>query len=144
MFTITEAVTIARARTDVFAFLINGNNRPLWDPSVVFERLTSVAPVRVGSTIHSRVRAVGRENDFHWRVTEFEAPARLATVSTAGPVATEFLLEFSDAGAGCTVRATIEASPAGLMRLVEPMISETVRSTLVTALDQAKALLEAR
>lgn len=144
MFTIIETTTISRPRAEVFAFLIDSDNRPLWDPSVVFERLTSPGPVALGSTIHSRVRAVGRENDFHWRVTDFVAPERLATVSTSGPVHTEFLLEFSDADLGCTVRATIDASPAGLMRLVEPMISETVRATLATSLARAQVLLEGR
>lgn len=144
MFTVIETITIDRPRAEVFAFLIDGETRPQWDESVVFERLTSPGPVAVGSTIHSRVRAVGRENDFHWRVTEFVASERLATVSTSGPVSTEFVLEFTDAGAGCAVRATIEAHPAGLMRLVEPMISETVRTTLGTSLARAKVLLERR
>lgn len=142
MFTVTDTVTIARPRAEVFAFLTDGAQRPEWDETVVFERLTSPEPVGVGSTIHSRVRPMGRENDFHWRVTRYAPPEHLATVSTSGPVATEFDLAFTETDAGCTVRATIEATPGGLMRLVEPMIAETVRSTLEVSLSRAKTLLE--
>ncbi|WP_439591387.1 SRPBCC family protein [Microbacterium sp.] len=86
MFTVSETVTIERPRAEVFDFLIDGRNRPQWDSSVVFEKLTPAEPVAVGSTIHSRLRAMGRESDFHWRVTQFDPPSRMSTLSTSGPV----------------------------------------------------------
>ncbi|WP_439591122.1 SRPBCC family protein [Microbacterium sp.] len=142
MFTVSETVTIERPRAEVFDFLIDGRNRPTWDTSVVFEKLTSTGPVGVGSSIHSRLRAMGRESDFHWRVTQFDAPRRMATVSTSGPVQTSLLLEFAEQDASTTVHAAIEVDPTGLLRLVEPVIADNVRSTLVAGLARAKALLE--
>lgn len=142
MFTVSETITIDRPRAEVFDFLVDGRNRPTWDTSVVFEELTSPGPVGVGSSIHSRLRAMGRESDFHWRVTRFDTPSRMATVSTSGPVDTSLLLEFETRDAATVVRATIDVRPSGLMRLVEPVIAENVRSTLVAALARAKLLLE--
>ena len=142
MFTVSGTVTIARARDEVFAFLIDGRNRPSWDASVVFEKLTSPPPVGVGSSIHSRLRAMGRESDFHWRVTQFDAPRRMATRSTSGPVQTSVVMDFDERDASTTVRVALEVEPAGLLRLVEPMIAENVRSTLIAGLARAKALLE--
>lgn len=144
MFTVTETVSIARPLQEVFDFLTDGRNRPQWDTTVISEELTSVGPVGVGSTIHTRMRAVGREVDFDWRVTRFDPPARMGVVSTEGLMPTSLLLEFAAVGAGCDVSATIEAEPEGLMRLVEPMIAGAVRSTLATGLARAKALLEER
>ena len=144
MFTVTEAVSIARPCDEVFAFLADGRNRPQWDTTVISEELTSPEPVGVGSTIHSRMRAMGREVDFDWRVTQFDRPARMDIVSTSGAMPTSLTIEFTEAAAGCDVRATIEGSPEGMMRLVEPLIAETVRSTLATGLARAKDLLESR
>lgn len=144
MFTVTESVSIARSSEDVFDFFTDGRNRPQWDPTVVFERLTSPEPVGVGTTIHSRMRTMAGESDFHWRVTEFDRPARLAMVSTAGILPTSVLFAFSAVGAGCHARATIDGRPTGMMRIVEPMIGESVRSTLATGLLRAKAMLERR
>lgn len=142
MFTVTESVTVARAPEDVFAFFIDGENRPRWDSTVVFERLTSPGPVGVGSTIHTRMRTMGRESDFEWRVTEFVQPTRMAIVSTAGLFPTSLLFSFAERGGGCQASATIDGSPTGMLRLAEPMIVESVRSTLATGLQRARALLE--
>lgn len=142
MFTVTESVTVARPPEDVFAFFIDGENRPRWDSTVVFERLTSPGPVGVGSTIHTRMRTMGRESDFEWRVTEFTQPTRMAIVSTAGLFPTSLLFSFAERGGGCHASATIDGSPTGMLRLAEPMIVESVRSTLATGLQRARALLE--
>ncbi|WP_109211324.1 MULTISPECIES: SRPBCC family protein [Microbacterium] len=142
MFTITETIRIERPVQEVFDFLTDARSRSRWDESVVFEELTSPPPVGVGTTIHSRLRAMGRESDFHWRVMQFNPPARMATVSTSGPVPTTLVLDFTASGNDCDVRATIEVTPEGLMRFVEPMIGEMVRTNLATGLDRAKALLE--
>ncbi|WP_243074358.1 SRPBCC family protein [Microbacterium sp. SS28] len=142
MFTVTETISIRRPVHEVFDFLTDPRLRQQWDGSVVFEELTSPLPVGVGTTIHSRLRAMGRESDFHWRVTQFDPPRRMATVSTSGAVPTALVMEFTATGNTCDVRAAIEGTPEGLMRFVEPMIGEMVRTTLATGLVRAKALLE--
>ena len=144
MFTVTESVLIARSAEDVFDFFTDGRNRPRWDDTVVFERLTSPEPVGVGSTIHTRMRTMGRESDFDWRVTEFDRPTRMGVVSTAGMFPTSLLFAFRTAEGGCRASATIGGEPKGMLRIVEPMIAESVRSTISTGLLRAKALLEER
>jgi hypothetical protein len=88
------------------------------------------------------MRMMGREVDFDWRVVEFEPPLRMAIVSTAGLLSTSLTMEFSTRGSLCHVRATIDGRPTGMLRIVEPMIAETVRSTLADGLARARALLE--
>ena len=111
MFSLTESISIARSPEEVFDFFTDGRNRPRWDTTVVFERLTSPEPVGVGSTITTRMRTMGREMDFEWRVTEFDRPARTAIVTTAGLVPTSALFAFSAAGEGCHASATVEGRP---------------------------------
>lgn len=143
VFTVTESVDIDRPAADVFAFLTDGANRPRWDSTVVSETLTSPAPVQVGTTLRTRMRALGREVAFDWRVTEHVAGRRMAVESTSGIIATSSVLTFADRmPAGTRVTVHIEASPSGIMRLAEPMIAESVRTTLGTSLARAKRLLE--
>lgn len=142
MFTVTETVSIDRSVQDVFDFLSDAGNRSRWDTTVISEELTSPEPVGVGSTIHTRMRAFTREVDFDWRVTRFDAPTRMAVVSTAGLMPTSLTFDFAAAGDGCDVTATIEGEPEGLLRAVEPLIAAGVRSTLADGLQRAKALLE--
>ncbi|MDN3495917.1 SRPBCC family protein [Planococcus sp. APC 4015] len=142
MITVTESVSIRRSPEDVFDFLTDGRNRPLWDASVISEELVSPPPFAVGSTVHTRLRAMGREVDFIWRVTRFVRPDVMEVVSRSGPVATSSTFRFTADAAGCRVTATIKAEPTGVMRLVEPVIAEQVRSTLATGLARATSLLE--
>jgi uncharacterized protein YndB with AHSA1/START domain len=143
MFTVTETVSIDRSVQDVFDFLSDASNRSRWDTTVISEELTSPEPVGAGSTIHTRMRAFTREVDFDWRVTQFDAPTRMAVVSTAGLMQTSLTFEFTAVDNGCDVCATIEGEPEGLLRAVEPLIAGGVRSTLADGLQRAKNLLEA-
>ena len=88
------------------------------------------------------MRAVGQEVDFHWRVAEFDPPTRMAIVSTDGPMPTSSTFAFAAREGACDVTATIEASPTGIMRIAQPMIAQSVGSTVAAGLGRAKALLE--
>jgi hypothetical protein len=142
VFAATERVSIARSPEDVFAFFADGRNRPRWDAAVISERLTSEGPVAVGSTIHTRMRAMGREVEYHWRVTEFDPPTRMAIRSTAGVLPMSSLLVFDAISEGCSVTATVEGAAHGMLGLVEPMIAGEVRSTLAAGFARAKSILE--
>ncbi|MFJ6677950.1 SRPBCC family protein [Microbacterium sp. NPDC091382] len=141
MFTVTESVTIDRPVAEVFDFFTQGRAR--WDESVISEEVTSPPPVGVGSTLHTRMRAMGREVDFDWRVTAYDPGARMAVTSTSGIMATSSDLQFADANGATVVAVRIDAEPTGIMRLAEPMIADSIRSSLSTSLGRAKRMLEA-
>lgn len=142
MITVVETVQIEHPAEGVFAFIAEPTNRPRWDETVVAEELTSPPPIGVGSTLRSQLRAMGREVEFRWRVTAFEPPRTMSFVSTEGPLETSLVLELAASDAHTRLTATIEASPAGMMRLLEPVIGEAVRNNLATGLERMKAILE--
>lgn len=142
MITVVESVQIDHPADGVFAFIAEPSNRARWDATVISEELTSAPPIGVGSTLRSQLSALGREVEFHWRVTAFEPPRTMAFVSTEGPMETSLLLELAASGSLTLLTATIEAAPSGMMRLFEPVIGEGVRNNLATGLERMKALLE--
>lgn len=143
MFTVIERVDVARGAASVFEFLTDPARRAEWDRTVVSERLLSPPPVQAGSEIRTRMSILGRDADYDWRVTVFDPPSAMALVSTSGMMPTRLRFDIAEAGDGCRVTATIEGSPEGMLRLAEPIISETVRSTFSDSLQRAKGLLEA-
>ncbi|MFJ6653756.1 SRPBCC family protein [Microbacterium sp. NPDC091313] len=143
MFTIEERVAITRPPAEVFAFLTDPARRPEWDRSVISERLLTAPPVAAGSSIRTRMRVMGRELEFDWTVTAFEPSRVMAATSESGTMPTRLRFEFASAGeSGCGVTATIESSPTGMLRLVEPVVAQAARSTLADGLARAKLLLE--
>ncbi|MFL2001126.1 SRPBCC family protein [Microbacterium sp. A1-JK] len=142
MFTITEHIDIGRERGEVFAFLTDPANRARWDASVISEELLTPPPVTVGSAIRTRMNVMGRPLTFGWRVTAFHPPQTMAATSTSGTMPTSLRFSFAEHEDGCRVTATIEASPAGMLRLVEPIVAQTASSTLAAGLARARELLE--
>ncbi len=142
MITVTESIAIDRPQADVFAYLGDPRNRVEWDSSVISEELTSPEPIEAGSTLRTRMLAVGREVTFEWRIERFVPPTGLTVASTSGPMETTLRIEITCMDAACTVAATIEAEPSGLMRLVEPMIADAVRRNLGGGLARVKGILE--
>jgi uncharacterized protein YndB with AHSA1/START domain len=142
MFTITERIDIGKDREEVFAFLTDPANRARWDASVVSEELLTPPPVKEGSAIRTRMSVMGRPIAFGWRVTEFQPPRAMAATTTSGTMPTSLRFTFAEQDGGCRVTATIEASPAGMLRLVEPIVAQTASSTLAAGLARARELLE--
>jgi uncharacterized protein YndB with AHSA1/START domain len=142
VFEIAESVDIARPPAKVFAFLTDPDHRAQWDRSVLSERLLSPPPVAVGSRIRTRMRVMGREIEFDWDVTEFTAPHTMAATSTSGTMPTRLRFEMTPSAIGCRVSAVIHARPGGMLRLVEPVVAESARTTLASGLARAKMLLE--
>lgn len=142
MFTVVEQVDVARDAASVFAFFTDPSRRAEWDRSVISERLLTPPPVAVGSALHTTMSVLGREVDYEWRVDAFDPPTTMVATSTSGMMPTRLRFEISDTGDGCRVTATIDASPTGMLRFAEPIVEESVRSTLSAGLNRAKDLLE--
>ena len=60
MFTRQVAVLISRPPDEVFAFVADARNRPVWDKSVDSEELMSPEPIRVGSGTWAEFSVTGR------------------------------------------------------------------------------------
>jgi uncharacterized protein YndB with AHSA1/START domain len=85
VFTRSVTVQIFRPPDEVFAFVADARNRPLWDESVDTEELTSPEPVGVGSTVRTGMRSMGRDYELTWEIVEHEPPSRQTIESTSVP-----------------------------------------------------------
>lgn len=143
MFTSKVAIRIARPIDDVFTYVADARNRPQWDQSVDSEELTSPEPIGVGSTIRTRMKSMGKQYEYQWRVTEHDPPNRMVVESTSGPFPTTLLFEFAGEEEHTDVAASVTGRPAGLMRVFQPMIARTTQQNLDRAYPRLKDLLEA-
>ena len=142
MFTSTVAIHISRPLDEVFTYVADARNRPHWDQSVDSEELTSPEPIGVGSTIRTRMRSMGREYEYTWKIVEHDPPNGMAVESTSGPFPTTLVFEFTPESGGTYLAATVTGRPSGLMRLFQPMIARTTQQNLDRAYPRLKELLE--
>ena len=143
MFTRSVAVEIARPLDEVFAFVSDARNRPSWDDSVDSEELTSPEPIRVGSTVRTRMRSMGRDYEIDWEIVEHEPPTRQRIESTSGPFSTTLVYELAGDGDGTSVRFSVTGRPTGFLRLIQPLIARTTQHNLDEGFARLKGVLEA-
>ena len=142
MFTRRVSVVIARPREEVFAFIEDARNRPQWDDSVDSEELTSPEPIGVGTTIRTKLRSMGREYQYDWRITEHERPRRVTVESTSGPFPTTLVFDLSEQGAGTLVEFAVTGRPGGPLRLLQPLIARNTQQNLDRGFPRLKEVLE--
>jgi uncharacterized membrane protein len=142
MFTSRVEVLVSRPLDDVFAYVADVRNRPQWDESVDSEELTSPEPIGVGTTVRTRLRSMGREYQYTWKIVEHDPPNRVRVESTSGPFPTTLVFQFFGREGGTEVQATVTGRPSGLLLLLQPMISRRTQQNLDRGYARLKRLLE--
>jgi uncharacterized protein YndB with AHSA1/START domain len=142
VFTKTVAVQIRRPVEEVFAYVEDARNRPQWDEGVDSEELTSPEPIRVGTTVRTRLRSMGRAHEYNWEVVEHQPPSRMTIESTSGPFPTTLAYELADRAGETALEFTITGRPAGMMRLFEPLIARNTQRNIERGFARLKHVLE--
>jgi hypothetical protein len=137
----TNTVTIARSRPDVFAFLSDFENLPLWNYALRSTRQVVPGPVAVG-TRYEQTRTIPKPATETFVVIAFQPDRELAIRGTLGPFHGEssYHLEATDGGTVVTNAMDLAARDgAGLLAgLARPRI----RSAVAANLEALKQLLE--
>jgi uncharacterized protein YndB with AHSA1/START domain len=137
-----NTVTIDRPIEQVFAYLSDGHNDRHWRPAVVEIERTSPT-LGEGTTYRQVVKGPGgRRVPADYRITRYSPPRELAFQVTAGPARPTGRFQLAEAGPDrTTVTFSLDVQPAGLLRLMSPMIAKTMRAE-VGQLDLLKAQVE--
>jgi uncharacterized protein YndB with AHSA1/START domain len=137
-----HSVTINRPPQAVFDYLADGTHNRDWRTAVVEIRRTTDTQGEGASYRQVLTGPGGRRIDGDYRVTVFDPPRRLEFLVTAGPARPAGVFELTENPDQSTrVRFALDITPAGLMKLMTPMIRKTMR-TEVAQLDTLKDVLE--
>jgi carbon monoxide dehydrogenase subunit G len=98
-------VVIDRPIDEVFAFLANGENDPKFSPRVIEIAKTTDGPPGVGTVYASTVKDAGMKTKREFKLTEFEAPAKIRWAETSKNLVTapEGGYDLAPAGEGTSV-----------------------------------------
>jgi uncharacterized protein YndB with AHSA1/START domain len=122
---IEHHLQIDRPATEVFAFLADGANNPLWQPPVI-ETTHAARPLGVGTTFHQKMRhPLGFKVSADYRIVSYVPSRELAFQTSSGglirPTQRYELTANSDGST--TLRTVIEYHPHGLMRITLPVLA---------------------
>ncbi len=137
-----STVTIRRAIGEVFAYLADGTNNQQWRAGVLEIERTSAAGGGQAAYRQVLKGPGGRRIDGDYRITVYQPPAVIGFEVTAGPLRPVGRFVLAEAGRDTTtVSFSLDARPAGLMRLMGPMITRQMH-TEVAQLGRLKQILE--
>ena len=135
---------IARPSDEVFDFLADASNNPLWQSGMQSCRWTSPLPIGVGSTYEQQARFLGRAITSTFVVTEFEPERQivLRTLESTFPIEVQRRGEQSGSGT-CQVSAIICGGPNGrLAALLAPVANRLAQRSIDRDYDRLVEYLE--
>ena len=138
------SVEIAKPVHEVWEYLIEPENVPEWQASAVSSHQLSDGPIGVGTHLQDERRFLGRRARSEVEVTEFE-PERLFTLhGISGPVRFTVRHRLERLGDGTQLHVEAEADPAGISRLMRPVVEHAAAHEIRKDFDRLKERLEER
>lgn len=141
---IDESITIERDAEDVFAFVSNPANDPVWQSGVETSEIVDGTEVRVGTRIRNVGRFLGRKLEFILEVTQHDPPKIQAVETVEGPFSYTSTTTVEPQGAGCRLTLTGEAPSLGgfFGKISDPLVVKMFAREVRGDLEKLKVLLE--
>ena len=137
-----HSVVVHRPRSEVFAFIADGENAQQWRPAVLDIRRERGEGV--GAVYRQGVKGpFGRRVAADYEVTALEPDRSLAFRAIAGPVRPEGRYELADLDGATRVTFRLEYEPRGAAKLMSPMVAKSMQSE-VRSLENLRRVLELR
>jgi hypothetical protein len=141
MISIEESIIIQRPIEEVFAFMSETANLPLWQTDVLEARHTPEGPVQVGTQLTLVRVLMGRTIEATAVISAYEPPTHYAYQSTTGYTATGVnMCKATCEGTKVTTRFDLQTGD--LFTLAEPVVGRNVRCGVQSNLTTLKDLLE--
>lgn len=136
------SIHIARPANEVFAYLSNFENNPIWQSGMISATFTSEPPLRVGSTYDQVATFLGRDIITSFEVIEYEVDKKVKAHSVSGTFPITFTRQVEEAEEGSHVTALVEGKPNGFFRLLGPLLRPMVRKNIERDYQKLKQILE--
>lgn len=140
----TAGIMIKRPLVEVFNFVTDPGNFPLWQPFVIEAAITSKGPMAVGATYRYKFKAMDNEIETHGVITAYRAFSEYAYEATSGPFPIKGGFKFQEVDGFVEVTVYGEAEPSGYFSMAGPLIGMLLGRQLRTTLQNLKEILESR
>jgi carbon monoxide dehydrogenase subunit G len=137
-------LVINRPIEEVFGFISNAENLPLWRASALEVKRTSSEPPGIGSVFKARFSFLGRPFDGDLKIIAHEPHEKYGTKVIGGPFPLEARYTLKPARSGTQLTLVIEGEPGGFFKLAEPLVVSLAKRSYESDLHNLKDLLEAQ
>ncbi len=143
MLTVEESIVIDKPRMEVWAFLIDPENVPVYNGNIVAYDLVAGEKDQVGRRCHGVVKVAGRRLELNDELVEAEPGLIGKLVAEDATVPYTLTVTYADEGEGTRVtwRQEVE-SLKGLFKYADPLVMKLYSRDVRANLEKAKTILE--
>ena len=142
MQTFENTVTIQRPAGEVFAFLADFENIPMWNYAIEETSKTSDGPTGVG-TRYRQTRSIPGRSVEEFEITVFEPASRLAIQGQIGPFQATISYQLEAAADVTKLVNNVELNrPQAMPKLLAPLATSRIKAAVAQNLGKLKLLLE--
>ena len=143
---VDESVVVPQSAEVVFDFLLDPQNLPVWESSVVESHQIGDGPAAVGTRSEGVNKVLGVRFDWASEISELQRPSRVAWTAVAAGDRFHFTVAYGveavDAGSRVTYHVEAEAGLGGVFgRFADPLVVGAQRRTMRSSLENLAALL---
>lgn len=135
-------VLINRPPDEVFSYLSNFENNPLWQSGVQEATITSEGALDVGSTYTQVSKFLGRRIESRFEVVEYEPNRRVKAQSVESSFPITFTRAVEAEGDSTRVTAVIEGDATGFFKLAGPLLDRMTQRQIEADYANLKTVLE--
>lgn len=140
---ITEgSENVARPAEEVFAFIADVRNDPLWHTDVLEARLTNGISVGDGSIFAIETKPFMGICEGTVRISEYDPPNRIVFGVEMGKMRPTTTFTVGPEDGRCRVTRRIDMAPPGVMRLMAPLVGGMARKRNTGFLADLKRVVE--
>jgi uncharacterized membrane protein len=143
MFKFEKSVLIDRPQQEVFDFVMNLENDPKWQASIVSVKRTSDGPIGAGSTFRYETKFLGRKSETEIQLTGYNPPSGASVKAINGPVPFENTYKFESNGNGTKMTFSGQAEIGGFFKMAEGLAAKQMEKQMEADATALKKLLEA-
>ncbi len=137
------SVAIAKPAREVYEFLLDGTNNPLWRNGILDISKVPGTPPGKGAAFKQGMKGPTGRIDADYTVVECTPPSLIRFEVTAGPARPTGTFKIDSKGETATVTFILDFQPRGLAKLMDGMITKQMAAE-VEALSKLKSYLEGR
>ena len=141
MIKFTETIDVAKPVDKVFSYVSDLENSPRWNDDVVETKKMSPGPIQEGTVFRQYRNELATAGEAV-AITSHLPHKRLSIRARLADSPAEVTYEFEEVDSGTRITSEVELEPAGVMKLIVPVVETRVKDSVAEDLAALKRVLE--
>lgn len=127
---------------EVFTFISNMENNPLWQQGMASCKIIGNTPLRVGQEYLQQAKFLGRQIDSHFKVIEYEENYLIKATTLESSFPITFTRIVTGDENNCRVQVYVEGDSSKFYKILEPMVQRMVYKSIHRDYYRLKDIME--